>query len=190
MTQHPDVDFIAVQSALAGEYSLDVELGRGGMGIVYLAREARLARQVAIKVLPPAGRLPFSGNTPAAIVNAHLTQPAPSIASAAGVVPPRLAAAVEKCLAKDPILRYRNAEAFAEAIDLAFEHAREVPTALRVWISQGEQESGPRAMLVTWGLVVGSLASVIQHSLWFVPATAIVAGSISCFRLSCGCDAC
>src|SRR5678815_2971299 len=50
----PDADFIALQSALAGEYSLDREIGRGGMGIVYLAREVRLARPVAIKVLPPA----------------------------------------------------------------------------------------------------------------------------------------
>jgi serine/threonine-protein kinase len=54
MTSHPDADFIAVQAALAGEYSLDCEIGRGGVGIVYLAREAHLARQVAIKVLPPA----------------------------------------------------------------------------------------------------------------------------------------
>src|SRR6476646_8280281 len=54
MTSHPDADFIAVQEALAGEYSLERELGRGGMGIVYLAREARLARPVAIKVRPPA----------------------------------------------------------------------------------------------------------------------------------------
>ena len=46
-------DFIALQRA-CGEYSLDREIGRGGMGVVYLAREVRLARQVAIKVLPPA----------------------------------------------------------------------------------------------------------------------------------------
>src|SRR4051812_9707160 len=49
-----DAEFIALQRALAGEYSLDRELGRGGMGVVYLAREVRLARPVAIKVLPPA----------------------------------------------------------------------------------------------------------------------------------------
>src|SRR6185437_16447167 len=48
-----DNEFIALQEALAGEYSLERELGRGGMGVVYLAREVQLDRLVAIKVLPP-----------------------------------------------------------------------------------------------------------------------------------------
>jgi serine/threonine protein kinase len=48
----PTPDFIALQAALAGEYSLERELGRGGMGVVYLARDVQLDRHVAIKVLP------------------------------------------------------------------------------------------------------------------------------------------
>src|SRR3989442_7522083 len=52
---HPSPDrlFLDFQGAVAGRYSLERELGRGGMGVVYLAREVRLDRPVAIKLLPP-----------------------------------------------------------------------------------------------------------------------------------------
>jgi serine/threonine-protein kinase len=337
--QQPDTDFIGFQEALAGEYSLDREIGRGGMGIVYLAREVRLARSVAIKVLPPAlaaradlrdaflreaqtvarlnhpnivpvyaageragyayivmalvegitlgerirtrgpllpgqaarmlrevawalayahgagivhrdvsaenillergsdraivmdfgiasamqsaaisddgrvmgnahyispeqavgeavdarsdlyslgvcgflaltGRPPFDAETPEQIINMHLTVPAPAISRYAHTAPPRLAQAVEKCLAKDPDDRYRSAEAFAEAIDLAFEHAKDIPTALRVWIQQGEKESGPRAMLMLWGGALGSIMAAINQNPWFFPLTVAAAGAI------------
>lgn len=330
MAHQPDAEFIALQEALAGEYSLDREIGRGGMGIVYLAREVRLARPVAIKVLPPAlagrpelreaflreaqtsaalthpnivpvhavgeaggfvyiamafvegttlgerirtrgpllpgqaarvlrevawalayahgarivhrdvtaenillergseralvtdfglasamqtaaltwdgqvmgnahyvspeqasgepmdarsdlyslgvagfyaltGRLPFDGETSAEVVRQHLTMPAPSITGIAPSVPPRLAAAVERCLHKEPIRRYRNAESFAEAIDLAFEHAKDIPAPLRSWINQGEQELPARLGLLGIGTMAG-LAVVASGSAfgWFL----------------------
>jgi hypothetical protein len=335
-----DADFIALQAALAGEYSLDREIGRGGMGVVYLAREVRLARPVAIKVLPPTlaaraglrdaflgeaqlaarlthpnivpvyamgerggfvyivmayvegitlgerirtrgpllpgqaarmlrevswalayahaagivhrdvsaenivlergtdraivmdfgiasamyaaavtedgrvmgnahyvspeqavgepvdarsdlyslgvvgfyaltGRLPFEGESPGDVVTKHLTVPAPAIASIASAVPPRLAQAVDRCLAKEPLRRYRNAEAFAEAIDQAFEHAKEIPAPLRVWIAKGEKESAPRAMFAMWGTAVGVLVSTATGNPWLFPLPLLSLGALS-----------
>jgi len=42
-----------VATVLSANYELESEIGRGGMGIVYCARDKRLKREIAVKVLPP-----------------------------------------------------------------------------------------------------------------------------------------
>jgi serine/threonine-protein kinase len=93
LVTHPSAEFLDLQAALAGEYSLERELGRGGMGVVYLARDVQLDRDVAIKVLPahlaraPAARERFvrEARTAAGLSHPHIV-PIHRVGEAGGFV--------------------------------------------------------------------------------------------------------
>jgi len=51
--QHEDAFLVATRRALAGDYEIKRELGRGGMAVVFEGVETELRRRVAVKVLPP-----------------------------------------------------------------------------------------------------------------------------------------
>ncbi|MDQ6611527.1 MAG: serine/threonine protein kinase [Gemmatimonadota bacterium] len=52
MLDRDDPATAALIRAIAGQYSVEREVGRGGMGVVYLATDEHLRRPVAIKTLP------------------------------------------------------------------------------------------------------------------------------------------
>src|SRR3954466_15273264 len=54
LMSQPTLDpFASLQGALEPQYRLERELGRGGMGVVFLATDTTLDRRVAIKVVHP-----------------------------------------------------------------------------------------------------------------------------------------
>ncbi|MDP2959608.1 MAG: serine/threonine-protein kinase [Longimicrobiales bacterium] len=85
------------------------------------------------------GRVPFAAPTPAAILALHLTQPPPSLLSVAPQVPAGVAAAVDRCLRKEPERRFSGAEALAEALGPEGQIDRELPVPLRVFIKQSRE---------------------------------------------------
>lgn len=52
-TQEPEALLHRVRMVLAGEFDVERELARGGMGVIFKATEVGLRRLVALKVLPP-----------------------------------------------------------------------------------------------------------------------------------------
>jgi len=109
-------------------YELKSEIGRGGMGVVYLARDRELGRDVALKVLD----LPLAGE---AQLIAQLEHPSIVPIYEAGTLPDGRAfyamklvtgMCLDRCLARRPTLaeRLRVIRRVGEA--LAFAHSRAV----------------------------------------------------------------
>ncbi len=95
------------------------------------------------------GRVPFTASTPAGVLAQHLAQPAPPLAGVAPQVPAGVAAAIDRCLRKDPPQRFSGAEALANHLSPEAQLERELPVPLRVFI----KESREFESIVSWGLL-------------------------------------
>ena len=84
--------------------------------------------------LAVSGRLPFEApNLPALLIR-QATEAPPGVLRAAPGLPPALAAAIDRCLARDPAERFPDGEAMAAALAPAAEVRPALPPTLRAWL--------------------------------------------------------
>lgn len=103
------------------------------------------------------GRLPFEGRTTTEVLARHATETAPALASSGVAVPRRVAALVDRCLAKDPAHRPASADAVAEQLGLAIEQRRELPVALRAFVKRNSRMDGGGTLIGTLGLATAAV---------------------------------
>lgn len=94
------------------------------------------------------GRFPFEGRSATEILAKQVTEPAPGIASCGIAVPRKLAALVDRCLAKEPAHRPDTAQALAEQLGVALEKKRELPAALRAFVKRTSRLNGGGTLVV------------------------------------------
>jgi len=87
------------------------------------------------------GRLPFEGSDPMTVLAQHVTDPPPPLASVVPGVPRRLAAVIDRCLAKDPAARFPSGAALAEAIRRAVERPAAPAVAVRAFVTESKHLS-------------------------------------------------
>jgi hypothetical protein len=105
------------------------------------------------------GRFPFEGKTATEVLAKQVTEPAPPLSSLGLAVPRKLAALIDRCLAKAPAQRPESANALAEQLGVALERRREMPPALRAFVNRNSRLDGPGTLLSAGFLSVGFFVS-------------------------------
>ena len=122
------------------------------------------------------GRFPFEGRTATEILAKHVTEPAPPLAAQGRAVPRKVAAIVDRCLAKEPAERPASAQAIGEQLGLALEQRRELPAVLRSFVKR-ERLNG--AGTVVAGLALLPLSTYVSFKLGVIAGwTSIAVGAL------------
>jgi serine/threonine protein kinase len=85
------------------------------------------------------GRFPFSASSTQAYLAAHITKPAPAVASLRPDLPASLSSAIDRLLEKDPARRFQTGEALAEHLDPLRASKREIPPQVRLFAVKSNQ---------------------------------------------------
>lgn len=123
------------------------------------------------------GLLPFTAADPATLLAQHLTRPAPPVATFAPGVPRRLAAAVDRCLAKDPAARLPTGGAFVQELVQVLEERSAPPVALRAFLTESRDLSGPA--LGYWTILGAGVAPLTLLALLAGVSTGLAAGIVA-----------
>jgi serine/threonine-protein kinase len=129
------------------------------------------------------GRLPFDAPNLPAVILKHVTEAPPKVGQMRDGVPPRLAEAVDRCLAKQPADRFPTGEELAEAVGAAQVAVREVPAPLRFMVRWAQQIDVtlaiagfvayifPELSSALWPKDSGALITVVVFPLVLITAT-------------------
>ncbi len=122
------------------------------------------------------GRLPFTGDTSTEVLAKQVTENAPALATAGIAAPRKLAALIDRCLAKDPKQRPQDVQQLGEQLGLALEQRREMPVALRAFVKRHGRLDGGGTMVFGFMLLPGSTwASAALGAEW--GALALIGGA-------------
>ena len=122
------------------------------------------------------GRFPFEGDTPTEVLAKQVTEPAPHLGTIGVVVPRKVAALIDRCLAKDPDERPESAMVLAEQFGLALEHRRELPVALRAFVKRGGRLDGSGTLVGMMALFPTAILVALEFGVTAGYVTMIAAG--------------
>ena len=111
------------------------------------------------------GRLPFTGADDLAVLRRHVVDAIPPLATVAPWIPRRLALTLERCLAKDPVVRFTDGHALAYALVTHAAAAESAPLAVRGFLAQGRHLSAPAlayaaCVALGFGVLIGAAVSL------------------------------
>ncbi len=115
-----------------------------------------------------AGRVPWEGDNPLAIMSQTVNTPAPSIRDLVPGIPPPLDAVIRKCLRKSPEERYPDARALAADL----EGWQDLD--LSAFVFGAEHAPGPPSRRGAWLLVAGISLGFLAASVLFVIAAVLL----------------
>jgi serine/threonine-protein kinase len=106
-----------------------------------------------------AGEVPFPGDSFVAVAMKHLHEPPPNLLDVRRDVPPRVAAAVDRALAKDPAERFPTMDAFADELETCLAELEHGVDGERTMVIPARQRlPAPKRRTSRWPIAVAGLA--------------------------------